>query len=200
MHRLILASQSPRRFTILENEGWEFSTISLKVSEILDKNLNVDGQIMDLARRKAEAVVRSGKLVKSEPNLVLGADTVVVIGDEVLGKPENETEAHAHLCKLAGQWHSVKTGICLWETVQNLVITACAETKVEFFPLRTEEIAEYISSAEPMDKAGAYAIQGKGGRFVKSVVGSYANVVGLPIELVRKVIADNGWNIAKRKS
>jgi septum formation protein len=118
--------------------------------------------------------------------IVLGADTVVVIDGGILGKPADSADAARMLGLLAGREHQVLTGICLRRGVESVI--DCARTRVWFTPLTSKQIAEYVASDEPMDKAGAYAIQGLASKFIERIEGSYTNVVGLPIELVRQVL------------
>lgn len=173
---LILASQSPRRQEILTNAGIPFI---LRVSGV--EETRVAGElpadyVRRLARAKAEAV-------DCDPgDIVLGADTVVVVGDQVLEKPADEEDAQRMLRLLSGRDHRVLTGICLRR--QEGIVVDLSETVVRFAPLSDEEIEGYVASGEPMDKAGAYAIQGLASRFVERIEGCYFNVVGLPISLV----------------
>jgi septum formation protein len=138
-----------------------------------------------MARQKARAV-----LPTVGAGVVLGADTVVWIDHELLGKPENAEDAVRMLRRLSARKHQVTTGVCLvgegFEDVRS------ATTVVRFLPLSEEEIRDYVRSGEPMDKAGAYAIQGGASRWVRAVEGDYTNVVGLPVQLVRRMLLDNG--------
>jgi septum formation protein len=123
----------------------------------------------------------------------LSADTIVVLNGEILGKPVDEAEAVKFLKSLSATRHEVITGICLVD-VSGKTIVESETTQVEFRALSDKEISEYVATGEPMDKAGAYGIQGGGGKFVKGYVGSISNVVGLPIEKLQQVLKENGWD------
>lgn len=198
MHKFVLASKSPRRSFLLEKWGYQFSVLSLEISEILDEKLNVEEQIKTLAREKAEVLVKSSKLNNLEPTLVLSADTVVILDKKVLGKPRDKTEAKSFLKQMSGRSHEVITGICFWDSLSGAYHTDFDLTKVYFRNLSETEIETYVQSGEPMDKAGAYGIQGVGLSFVEKYVGSFENVMGLPMQLVERMINMNGWVLAKR--
>ena len=200
MKRLILASQSPRRKDLLEAAGYEFLVIPVKISETLDKNLNLDAQIQDLAKRKSEALADSGNLLKDKGFLLISADTVVVLGDEVLGKPANPRDAEEYLAKLSGQTHQVKTGVCFYDLDQDRAVTGIDTSHVTFFSLPMNAIREYVATGESLDKAGAYGIQGEARKFVREIQGSYSNVMGLPLELVERMMRENEWDVHRRKS
>lgn len=195
MYTLVLASQSPRRSELLKEAGFSFTVVSEEVSESFEKNLNFDAVSMEIARRKAEAVWKSPKISKLNNILILSADTIVIFENEVLGKPENIFQAENFLKLLSGSTHSVKTGVCFIDTTKGQVFTYSDTTEVTFRKLSSEEIKNYISTGEPMDKAGAYGIQGRAGAFVEKIVGSYSNVVGLPMELVKNKVNEHGWKI-----
>lgn len=197
--QLILASESPRRRQLLQQAGFSFTVFSVKVSEYLEKNLTVDEQIQKIAERKAEAALLSYNISKSLPFLLLSADTMVVFDERPLGKPENENQAADFLGRLSGQWHEVKTALCLIECLNLKQVhkksNAIETTRVKFRPLSENEIKNYIASGEPMDKAGAYGIQGLGGQFVEKIEGPYDNVVGLPVKAFKNLLAENSWTI-----
>jgi septum formation protein len=210
MHQLILASQSPRRRTLLEQAGFPFHTFPVKVSENLEKNLILDDQILAISRSKAEAAFNEYKPLNSGPFLFLSADTLVVLDGTPLGKPKDSTEATSFLLQLSGKWHSVKTAITLVEAfAHNLsqnetaggalkkvkTAEAITTTLVQFRELTEVEIANYVHSGEPMDKAGAYGIQGEAGKFVNQTDGPIDNVIGLPIETLRKMLKENSWTL-----
>ncbi|MEZ0392375.1 MAG: nucleoside triphosphate pyrophosphatase [Pseudobdellovibrionaceae bacterium] len=197
---LILASESPRRKDLLARAGFFFHVFSVKVSESLEKNLTVDEQILAIARRKAEASWRVYKSLKNEPFLVLAADTLVILNGVPLGKPKNDDEAVEFLSRLSGRSHEVKTAVVLIEGPEgdeaSLKMRHAVETTVVHFrPLGEREIREYVMTGEPLDKAGAYGIQGLGGQFVEKFVGAYDNVVGLPIEVVKRLLREGDWNL-----
>lgn len=210
MYQLILASESPRRKTLLEEAGFSFRTFPVKVSEIIDKNLtsilSMDGQILKIAEIKAEAAVREYKPLKPGHFLLLCADTMVIFHDTPLGKPKTSTEAFEFLRLLSGQVHEVKTALLLVEADavsqnENLSLKKIKQvgkvttTEVEFRVISDQEIIDYVATGEPMDKAGAYGIQGLGGRFVAQIRGPYDNVVGLPVEVFKQLLDENKWSV-----
>lgn len=186
--KLILASGSPRRRDILRELGVPYEVVPSDVDEDAPelRGLPPAEQARALALRKAESV--AGRVAAGR--LVLGADTVVAVDGRVLGKPRDAAEAAAMLRRLSDRWHEVITAValvrrqpaCRWEAEE------CSE--VRFRPLSDEEIAAYVASGEPLDKAGAYGIQGLGGRLVAEVRGSYHNVVGLPDRLAGVALAE----------
>jgi septum formation protein len=173
---IVLASQSPRRSEILRQAGISFVARPSNVDETARPGESPEDYVKRVALDTAMAAAAA------PGEIVLGADTVVVIDGEILGKPAGSADAARMLDLLAGRGHQVLTGICLRRGVE--IVIDCARTRVWFTPLTREEIAEYMASGEPMDKAGAYAIQGLASKFIERIEGSYANVVGLPIELV----------------
>lgn len=193
MKQLILASQSPRRFQLLTDAGYKFLVHPVKVSEIIKENLNSSDVVKDLAQSKAKALIEQHPEFHNESVLILGADTLVVKGKLILGKPKDEIQAADYLRLLSGSQHEVKTGICFYSFPEGKIITELDTTKVEFKALSEKQIQDYIKTGEPMDKAGAYAIQGLASEFVESIQGSWSNVVGLPMELVKEIIKKQGW-------
>ena len=200
MYELLLVSQSPRRRQILEEFGYVFQTDSVKVSEIIEENVNLADAIARVAWTKADHYLSSNKHLKSLNILILSADTVVTIDNEVLGKPKNSTEARSHLLRLSGKTHSVISGFCLLNLKTGEELCGFDTTKVEFRELTDQEITDYIQTTEPMDKAGAYAIQGEGRKFVKNFAGSIYNVIGLPIEKIEKVLREKNWDVARKSN
>ena len=181
---LILASGSPRRQELLTAAGIPFTIRVPGVEEVRDPAETPEVYVRRLASAKAGAVdLHAGEIA-------LGADTVVVLDDHVLEKPLDEEDASRMLRLLSGRTHSVLTGICLRSESRTIVDTA--ETLVQFSPLDDDEIEGYVASGEPMDKAGAYAIQGLASRFVDRIEGCYANVVGLPVSLVYRHLREFG--------
>lgn len=177
--QLILASGSPRRKEILTQVGLTFTVIKSDVEEVITKT-NPGEIVMELSAQKAQDVY--SRLEAPENFLVLGSDTVVAYDGNILGKPEDEEGAFAMLRMLSGKSHSVFTGVTLVSDAG--VDTFYEETKVEFYEMSDEEIRNYIKTGEPMDKAGAYGIQGKAAAFIKGISGDYYNVVGLPVAAV----------------
>ena len=198
MRHLILASQSPRRRELLEKAGFAFTVLSQEISEILNKNLSLEEQICDLARRKAEALIDTGKLPKGNGNLLLSADTVVVLDGEVLGKPSSLVESEQYIRRLSGQTHRVITAICFLDQDLGRVVSAADSTYVTFHHLSEEQIRRYVDSRDGMDKAGAYGVQGEGGKLVARVDGAFDNVMGLPVALVERLLQENAWHVERR--
>ena len=176
---LILASASPRRREILESAGIPFETRPAEVDEMPLLHETAEEYVRRLAEEKARAVWRAG-------DIVLGADTVVAVDKVLLGKPRDGEEAARMLRLLSGRRHRVLTGICFFDGEK--AETAVEETFVEFLPLTDEEIAAYVATGEPFDKAGAYGIQGAASKFVARIEGCYFNVVGLPIARVYSIL------------
>lgn len=177
--RLVLASASPRRQQILRAAGIPFIARPADVIEALLPDESPEALVKRLAEAKARAVWRDGELV-------LGADTVVVIDKTILGKPADEDEARRMLRLLSGRTHRVLTGIALFDGT--VVRADVEETMVHFRDLDDLEIADYAATGEPLDKAGAYGIQGAASKFVQRIEGCYFNVVGLPISRVYSCI------------
>ncbi len=184
---LILASQSPRRKYLLEQAGLDFSIIPSDVDESAVP-LEVP---VDYVKKLAE--IKAGDIAERYPdNWVLGADTIVLIDDEILGKPESKAGALSMLQKLNGRTHQVYTGYSLICRSKKKVISKTVITDVVFKDLTGHELEWYINTPEPFDKAGSYAIQGLGTFLVKSINGSYTNVVGLPVcEVIESLLAEN---------
>ena len=197
MLEIVLASQSPRRRELLHQAGLEFRVFPIKVSEIIDENLTPEEVVPQLGTRKARACIEQHKELKQQGFLVLGADTVVVLGENILGKPANFSQACDYLRSLSGKTHRVITGFSLLETGSSNLWSGVEQTQVQFRELSEREITDYVSTGEPMDKAGAYAIQGGAGKFVSSFSGSWSNVVGLPLERLEKALKENAWNVRR---
>lgn len=181
--RLILASVSPRRAELLRAAGFEFDVVPARTDEAVHPGETPEQYVRRVAEEKARAVLPS-----AAGRIVLAADTTVVVDGEVLGKPVDSDDAARMLRQLSGRWHQVLTGVTL-ATAERL-LTRVEITRVEFAPLTNEEIAWYVASGEPADKAGAYAVQGLASRFVTRIDGSYSNVVGLPAALVYRMLAE----------
>jgi septum formation protein len=173
--QLVLASQSPRRRELLATAGFQFTVRARPVEERRGLNESPRDYVSRLAREKAEAAW------EGQQEVVLGADTTVVLGDRVLEKPQDADEAREMLRALSGARHTVMTGICL--RGEGGAIVDCESTDVYFAELSNDEIEVYVRSGEPMDKAGAYAIQGLASKFVERVEGCYFNVMGLPLAM-----------------
>lgn len=179
---LILASGSPRRKEILDTMGLEFSV------DVSDADESFAGtpeeMVLELSRRKALAVAP-----RHSGAMILAADTLV-FGDEVLGKPHSAEEAKRMLAGLSGRWHSVYTGVTMIDTRSGKTLSRADVTRVHFVALTAQDIDAYVATGEPLDKAGAYGIQGRGGMFIDRIEGSYSNVVGLPMALVRSMLLE----------
>ena len=175
MKKLILASSSPRRKELLSYTQLPFEIVVSHVEEHFNERSTPEEIVQVLALQKAEAVAN----ILDQDVVVLGADTIVTIDNQILGKPKDETEARRMLKQLSGREHIVYTGVAIVSADEST--TFYEETKVEFWELSDEEINNYIKSGEPFDKAGAYGIQQLGSILVKRIDGDYFNVVGLPI-------------------
>jgi len=199
MLKLVLASQSPRRKDLLNEAGFEFTVSTVKVSEIFDENLNPEDVPSQIATAKAQACVEQNKHLESQGFLILAADTVVILGDQILGKPRNPVEAEDFLRRLSSKTHRVITGLALLKSGSSHLWTGRDVSEVTFRALTDAEIRAYVASGEPMDKAGGYGIQGLGGKFVSSFRGSWSNVVGLPLERLERALQENGWTVGRKK-
>ena len=184
--RIILASQSPRRRELLERMGLtEFQVLPARGEEVMDLALPPERLVEELSRRKAEEVS------SAHPDaLVIAADTVVAIDGQVLGKPRDRAEAARMLARLSGREHVVYTGVTL--RLGARADTGHEATPVRFRPLSPEDIDHYVSTGEPMDKAGAYGIQGLGCTLVEGISGDYYNVMGLPVCRLARMLARFG--------
>lgn len=171
----ILASQSPRRKEILEMLGVDFTIIPAKNEAEIPSNMPIKYGVTQVAYLKAREVFHL-----HPESTVLGADTVVVIGNEILGKPKDKQEAYSMLKKLSGKTHQVMTGVALIKKGKTVMFSE--QARVTFASLTDEEINDYIETGEPFDKAGSYAVQGKSAKFVKKIDGDYYAVVGLPCQ------------------
>lgn len=176
--RIILASASPRRRELLSQLGVEFEVCPSQGEEKITEHLP-ELAVMQLAQQKAADIAG-----KTEGDAwILGADTIVVYDQKILGKPKDEEDAKRMLGMLQNHRHQVYTGVCIWKKENGSEEIRCfyEKTDVVFYPMTEEEIAKYVATGEPMDKAGSYEIQGIGGLYVREIHGDYNNVVGLPI-------------------
>lgn len=186
---LVLASTSPRRRELLTNAGIDFDIITSDIPEEQQLGEVPIAFACRLAREKAEAVLHK---FPDRPVRVLGADTIVVVEDQVLGKPSDNEDARRMLQLLSGRTHEVVTAVCVITRDEQGSVTAGlrhATTVVRFHELSEPAISAYIATGEPLDKAGAYGIQGAASPFIAGYIGDYNNVVGLPIDLVREMLA-----------
>jgi septum formation protein len=189
--KLVLASASPRRAEILRNAGIPFETHAA----ILDESRRPGELRADYVRRLALAKARAAASGLGDPAdcLFIGADTVVIAADQILGKPESPEDACRMLHLLSGAVHEVHTGLAVIRRPGAMEGVVEEITRVTFAPLSDEEIESYIATGEPFDKAGAYGIQGIGGRFVTRIEGCYFNVMGLPLARLWSLLREFGW-------
>ncbi len=191
-------SASPRRREILAAAGYLFRSDTDKISESIEENVNLTDAISAVARDKGQAYINAYNHLISQDILLVSADTVVVLAGVPLGKPKNATQAADFLSRLSGKTHSVTTGIYLKNLQSGEEVLTADNTLVEFRELDESEIAAYVEGGECFDKAGAYAIQGDGGRFVTRIEGSRFNVIGFPLELFKKILAEKNWHVEKK--
>ena len=185
MARFILASASPRRKQLLEQAGYAFEIVVSDADESLPAGITPEKAVRRNAARKAQAVAET-----NPGAVVLGCDTVVAIDGEILGKPQDEAEAKAMLRRLSGNTHTVYSGVCITDGKKETVFAVA--TDVTFYALSERTIDAYAATKEPMDKAGAYGIQGLGCVLVKEISGDYSNVVGLPLSESARALAAFG--------
>ncbi len=194
--KLVLASGSPRRADVLRNAGIVFDVLAANV----DETRRPDESAADLVQRLAHAKAQAAAEQVSSPAIVIGADTAVVVNErtatnvQVLGKPTSAQDARNMLQQLSGRTHTVLTGLALSRLPDQATRAAVEATLVTFAPLSQREIQDYVASGEPLDKAGAYAIQGRGGRFVTRIEGCYFNVIGLPLARLYTLLHELGWS------
>ncbi|HXS76645.1 MAG TPA: Maf family protein [Terracidiphilus sp.] len=187
MRPLILASASPRRHELLTQAGFRFEVRPAHVNEDPHPDEDPVAYVVRLARDKAQAVfAQISSETSAPPHLVLGADTTVTIDGHILAKPEDAADAARMLRMLSGRTHRVITGVAITSATGTEV--AAEVTGVQFLTLTGEEIAAYVATGEPMDKAGAYGIQGYAARWIPRIEGCYFNVVGLPLALVSTML------------
>ena len=183
MQKIILASASPRRRELLETAGVDFEILVSQADESVPDGTQPEAAAVMTAEKKARAV----KALHPD-GTVIGADTVVVSEGEIMGKPADRQDAVRMLSRLSGKVHTVVTGVCILG--KDKEISFAQSTKVEFYPLSDGEIEAYVDSGEPMDKAGAYGIQGGAGEFVSHIAGDYFNVIGLPMKRLSEMLEE----------
>ena len=182
--KIILASQSPRRRELLSSLGFTFDIIAPDICEDIIEGLSPAEFAAELSQRKLFAV--ADMLKNANDTIIIAADTIVSIDNKILGKPEDENDAFNMLKMLSGHWHNVFTGLSV--SINEKFITNICRTRVKFRDLTDEKILAYIRTGEPFDKAGSYGIQGLAKEFVETYEGSYNNVVGLPTEMLMKIL------------
>lgn len=180
--KLVLASRSPRRAEILKAVGWAFEVIAANIDESRFEFEAVVPYVRRLAQTKAETVAKN-----LSTGLVLGADTVVLVDEKILGQPRDADDARRMLKLLSGKWHEVLTAVALLRIAENRLVIDHEKTRVRFAEMSASEIDWYVETGEPMDKAGAYAVQGGAAFFIEEIEGDYFNIVGLPVRLVYKL-------------
>lgn len=201
MYRIILASESPRRKEIMEKMGIPFEVVSSSIEEKVSAR-EPTAMVQALAALKTEDVAAKlrNKNALQESLILIGADTMVFYDGQALGKPKDEADAVRILQMLSGHEHEVYTGVCiiisgLEKEDRKIIFSVC--TKVTVMPMTQEQIADYVASGEPMGKAGAYAIQGRFGIYIKKITGDYYNVVGLPIARIYETMLHQGIDLKK---
>ena len=180
--KIILASASPRRAEILRTVGWPFEVLPVNVNEARQPHEDAVAYVTRLAREKGEAAAQ-----QAPHRAIVAADTTVVVDDHILEKPLDQRDAQRMLRLLNNRWHQVLTGVAFIDATAAMKI-AHETTEVKFGAMSNEEIDWYVQTGEPMDKAGAYAIQGLGSRFIEGIRGDYFNVVGLPVRLLYDLV------------
>ena len=198
---LILASQSPRRRELLEEGGFTFKVVVSSVKEILDNNLTPRDNALKLAKEKALSVatfvvatkVATTKVAPTKVHaVILAADTIVVLNNEIIGKPKDEEDAITILTKLSKKIHEVITAFTVYDTKTKKGISKAVSTHVKFKKISGEQIKDYVQKFKPFDKAGAYAIQESEGTFIEKIEGSFTNVMGLPLHEVTEILSEYG--------
>jgi septum formation protein len=191
--KLILASASPRRAEILRDAGIPFDSLAVNIDEAPRAGESAEAMCRRLAEAKARAAA-ARLSAAGKPAIVVAADTTVEMDGEILGKPASLHQARQMLRRLSGQTHRVLTALSLIRLPDGAARSDLESTAVRFSVLSAPEIDEYVSTGEPVDKAGAYAIQGSAGRFVERIEGCYFNVVGLPLARLYRNLKELGWS------
>ena len=190
MKRIILASASPRRKELLEKLGLKFEVDASNCEEEIDPVLGPDELVRRISITKAKAVAQ-----RHQDAVIIAADTIGVIGKKLLGKPHTADEAGKMLAKISGKSHEVITGFTILDTVTDKIMTGTVSTKVYIKKLTQQEIAAYVQTGEPLDKAGAYGIQGRGAVIVEKIEGDYYNVMGLPLSALTEALIEFGISV-----
>ena len=192
MQPVILASSSPRRQELLRQIGMSFVVDPADIDERLLPGEQPEVYALRLARGKARTASR-----KNKEGIVVAADTIVILDAELMGKPVDARDAEGMLERLSGREHRVITGLAIMDAASGKLLAKTAETKVWFRTLEPEEIRSYVATGEPLDKAGAYGIQGKGALLIERIEGCYYNVVGLPLSLLSVMLGEFGVHFMK---
>lgn len=189
--KLILASASPRRAEILRNAGFDFEVLPAEVDESVRPRESAAEYVRRLAEEKARAAAhRLAAKFKRDSAVVIAADTTVVLDEKILGKPASADDARTTLGRLSGKTHDVLTGLAVLPLRNADIQLAVESTRVTFAHMAEQEIEDYVASGEPFDKAGAYAIQGRCGRFITRIEGCYFNVMGLPLARLYSILRE----------
>ena len=193
MKKLILASASPRRKELLRKLGLKFEVDASNCAEEIDPALEPEELVRRISVVKAKSVASRHKNA-----VIIAADTIGVIGNKLLGKPHTAVEARKMLTQISGKSHLVITGFTVLDTATNKIVTKTVTTKVYIKKLARQEIGAYVQTGEPLDKAGAYGIQGLGAVIVEKIEGDYYNVVGLPLNALAEVLKEFGIGVWER--
>lgn len=192
MKRIILASSSPRRIEMMKNNGYEPEIIPAHVDEEILIDMSCESATMAMALKKAAYIAEQISTDESSDSndgaVIIAADTIVVYGDEIMGKPVDQDDAYRMLSKLRNDSHHVMTGVAIIDTAESLKICFCDTTSVYFKDYTDEELLAYLKTSEPYDKAGGYAIQGTFGKYIDRFEGDYDNVVGFPWYRVKEYL------------
>ncbi len=192
MKRIILASSSPRRIEMMKNNGYEPEIIPADVDETILIDMSCESAAMAMALKKAAYIAEQISADESyncnDGAVIIAADTIVVYGDEIMGKPVDQEDAYRMLSKLRNNYHQVMTGVAIIDTAKNLKHCFCDTTDVYFKDYTDEELLAYVKTSEPYDKAGGYAIQGTFGKYIDHFEGDYDNVVGFPWYRVKEYL------------
>ena len=193
--KFILASASPRRARILTDAGISFDVCAPKIDESRQPGEQVTAMALRVAKAKARAAIEQLALTQpaDPPTIFIGADTIVELDGDALGKPVSAEAARAMLRRLSGRGHRVMTGVAILRMPDGRTECEVETTDVRITELEPREIEWYVATGEPLDKAGGYAIQGLGGRFIERIEGCYFNVVGLPLNRVCRILKELGW-------
>lgn len=206
MYSIVLASESPRRKEIMDQMGINYITIPSQVKEVAPKASPSD-MVMALASLKAKDVaskLNDKQFKDNDKYIIIGADTMVFHCGQALGKPKDRSDAIRMLKSLSDDSHEVKTGVCIIirnniDNIEDEILTFDVSTEVVVQSLTSQQIEDYVDTGEPMDKAGAYAIQGGFGIYIKEIHGDYYNIVGFPIAKIYEQLLSNGIDIKKLK-
>ncbi|MCF6158099.1 MAG: septum formation protein Maf [wastewater metagenome] len=181
--RIVLASNSPRRIALLKSLGYSFDIIPHRIEESIFHDILPTDLAQHLAFIKARDVSK-----RVDNAIIIAADTLIVYGNGILGKPKDTRDAKWMLSILQGSGHEIISGVCILEVPSGKKMLRFGRTHIKIKGITEKEIDEYVRTGEPLDKAGAYAVQGEGRKFVEKIEGSYSNAVGLPLEIVKKMI------------